>query len=107
MSIGVDSNQNYMGYIEPGKSFGLTSMIKHVDVAVYLTIKLVVEGTFTGGIEVFGLDTDVIIGGTLYYGVDYALDEYNEDSVTTEMIDEVEKAREKIRNGEIIVPEVL
>jgi len=102
--IGVDSNQNYMGYIEPGKSFGLTSMIKHVDVAVYLTIKSVVEGTFTGGIEVFGLDTDVTIGGTLYYGVDYALDEYNEDSVTSEMIAQVEEAREKIRNGEIIVP---
>ncbi|MBA7571851.1 Membrane lipoprotein TmpC [subsurface metagenome] len=104
--IGVDSNQNYMGYIEEtGESFGLTSMIKHVDVTVYLTIKSVVEGTFTGGIEVFGLDTEVTIGGTLYYGVDYALDEYNEDSVTPEMIDQVEEAREKIRNGEIIVPE--
>lgn len=103
--IGVDYNQNYMGYIEPGKSFGLTSMIKHVDVTVYLTIKSVVEGTFTGGIEVFGLDTDVTIGGTLYYGVDYALDEYNEDSVTSVMIDEVEEARDKIISGEIIVPE--
>ncbi|MEA3454653.1 MAG: BMP family ABC transporter substrate-binding protein, partial [Candidatus Caldatribacteriota bacterium] len=37
--IGVDCNQNYMGYIEEtGESFGLTSMVKHVDVAVYLTI---------------------------------------------------------------------
>ena len=104
--IGVDSNQNYMGYIEEtGESFGLTSMLKQVDVTVYLTIKSVVEGTFTGGIKVFGLDTDVIIGGTLYYGVYYALDEYNEDSVTTEMIAQVEEAIDKIRSGEITVPE--
>jgi len=97
--IGVDSNQNYMGYIEETEeSFGLTSMVKHVDVTVYLTIKSVVEGTFTGGIEIFGLDRS---------GVDYALDEYNEDSVTPEMIDQVEVARDKIISGEIIVPEVL
>jgi len=103
--IGVDSNQNYMGYIEEtGESFGLTSMVKHVDVAVYLTIKSVVEGTFTGGIEEFDINRSITIGGTLYYGVDYALDEYNEDSVTSEMITQVEEAREKIRNGEIIVP---
>ena len=103
--IGVDSNQNYMGYIEEtGESFGLTSMVKHVDVAVYLTIKSVVEGTFTGGIEEFDINRSITIGGTLYYGVDYALDEYNEDSVTPEMIDEVEKARNKIGSGEIIVP---
>jgi basic membrane protein A len=104
--IGVDSNQNYMGYIEETEeSFGLTSMLKQVDVTVYLTIKSVVEGKFTGGIEIFGLDRSVTIGGTLYYGVDYALDEYNEDSVTSVMIAQVEEARDKIRNGEIIVPE--
>ena len=105
--IGVDYNQNYMGYIEEtGESFGLTSMLKQVNVATYLTIKSVVEGTFEGGTEVFfGLDTEVTIGGKLYYGVDYALDEYNEHSVTPEMIDQVEEARDKIISGEIIVPE--
>jgi basic membrane protein A len=104
--IGVDSNQNYMGYIEEtGESFGLTSMLKQVDVTVYLTIKSVVEGTFTGGIEVFGLDRSVTIGGKLYYGVYYALDEYNEHLVTPEMIVRVEEAKDKIISGEIIVPE--
>ena len=104
--IGVDYNQNYKGYIEEtGESFGLTSMLKQVNVIVYLTIKSVVEGTFEGGIELFGLDTEVTIGGKLYYGVDYALDEYNEHSVTPEMIAQVEEARELIRDGEIIVPE--
>ena len=106
--IGVDSNQNYMGYIEEtGESFGLTSMLKQVDVTVYLTIKSVVEGTFIGGIEVFGLDRSATIGGKVYYGVYYALDEYNEHSVTLEMIAQVEEARDKIISGEIIVPEVL
>jgi basic membrane protein A len=106
--IGVDSNQNYMGYIEETEeSFGLTSMLKQVDVTVYLTIKSVVEGTFTGGIEIFGLDRSVTIGDKLYYGVYYALDEYNEHSVTPEMIAQVEEARDKIISGEIIVPEVL
>lgn len=104
--IGVDCNQNYMGYIEEtGESFGLTSMLKQVNVATYQSIKSVVEGTFEGGIEEFGLDTEVTIGGKLYYGVDYALDEYNEHSVTPEMIDQVEEARDKIGSGEIIVPE--
>ena len=104
--IGVDYNQNYMGYIEEtGESFGLTSMVKQANVAVYLTIKSVVEGEFEGGIEVFGLDTEITIGGKLYYGVDYALDEYNEHSVTPEMIAQVEEARDKIGSGEITVPE--
>jgi len=78
--IGVDSNQNYMGYIEETKeSFGLTSMLKQVDVSVYLAIKSVVEGTFKGGVEVFGLDRSVKIGDNVYYGVYYALDKYNEN----------------------------
>jgi basic membrane protein A len=104
--IGVDSNQNYMGYIEEtGENFGLTSMLKQVDVSVYLTIKSVIEGTFTGGTEIFGLNKSVTIGGKEYYGVYYALDEYNEDLVTSEMIAQVEEARDKIISGEIIVPE--
>jgi len=104
--IGVDSNQNYMGYIEEtGENFGLTSMLKQVDVSVYLTIKSVIEGTFTGGTEIFGLNKTATIGGKEYYGVYYALDEYNEDLITSEMIAQVEEARDKIISGEIIVPE--
>ena len=103
--IGVDSNQNYMGYIEEtGESFGLTSMLKQVDVSVYLAIKAAVEGTFKGGIEVFGLDRTVTIGDNTYFGVYYALDKYNEDLVSQEMIDKVEEAKAKIISGEIVVP---
>ncbi len=103
--IGVDSNQNYLGYIkETGENFGLTSMLKQVDVSVYLAIKAAVEGTFKGGNEVFGLDSSVTIGGVTYSGVGYALDEYNKDLVTPEMIAKVEEAKAKIVSGEIVVP---
>jgi basic membrane protein A len=103
--IGVDSNQNYMGYIEEtGESFGLTSMLKQVDVSIYLAIKAAVEGTFVGGIEVFGLDRAVTIGDTTYAGVGYAIDKYNEDLVSAEMIAKVEEAKAKIISGEIVVP---
>ena len=103
--IGVDSNQNYMGYIEEtGESFGLTSMLKQVDVSVYLAIKSVVEGSFQGGIEIFGLDRSVTIGENTYNGVGYAIDKYNEDLVSAEMIAKVEEAKAKIISGEIVVP---
>jgi len=103
--IGVDSNQNYMGYIEEtGESFGLTSMLKQVDVSVYLAIKAAVEGTFKGGIEVFGLDRTVTIGDNTYYGVYYALDKYNKDLLSADIIARVEEAKDKILSGEIVVP---
>ncbi len=103
--IGVDSNQNYMGYIEEtGESFGLTSMLKQVDVSIYLAIKAAVEGTFAGGIEVFGLDRTVTIGDVTYSGVGYAIDKYNEDLVSAEMIAKVEEAKAQIISGAIVVP---
>ena len=103
--IGVDSNQNYMGNIaETGENFGLTSMLKQVDVSIYLAIKAAVEGTFKGGIEVFGLDRTVTIGDTTYAGVGYAMDKYNKDLVSAEMIAKVEEAKAKIISGEIVVP---
>jgi len=104
--IGVDSNQNFLGFVEEtGENFGLTSMLKQVDVSVYLTIKAAVEGTYKGGIEVFGLDRRIKIGDEVYYGVYYALDEYNEKLVTTKMRVRVEEAKARIIKGEIVVPE--
>ena len=103
--IGVDSNQNYMGYIEEtNENYGLTSMLKQVDVSIYLAIKAAIEGTFEGGIEVFGLDRTVTIGDVTYSGVGYALDKYNQDLVSDEMIARVEEAKAKIISGEIVVP---
>ncbi len=48
--IGVDSD---MAHVAPRNV--LTSMIKHVDVAVYRTVKDVLEGSFAGGDVVLGL----------------------------------------------------
>ena len=103
--IGVDSNQNYLGYIEEtGENFGLTSMLKQVDVAVYLAIKSVIEGTFKGGIEIYGLDRYATIDGVTYSGVGYAIDKYNEDLISAEMIAQLDEAKKKILSGEIVVP---
>ena len=87
LSIGVDSNQNYM---HPGKV--LTSMLKRVDNAVYEAFK---EGeALTPGINVMGLAND---------GVGYAMDENNAALVTPEMQAAVDEAAAKIKSGEIVV----
>jgi basic membrane protein A len=104
--IGVDSNQNHLGHIEgTGENYGLTSMLKQVDVAVYLTVKDLLEGNFKSGVRVFGLEDTVTIDGTVYHGVYYAMDEYNKDLVSQEIIDKVTDAEKKIIAGEIKVPE--
>ncbi len=104
--IGVDSNQNHLGFVKAtGKELGLTSMLKQVDVAVYLSIKSVVEGNFQPGAREFGLKDKIEIGGNTYRGVYFAMDEHNKDLVTQEMLDKVAEAAAKIIAGEIVVPE--
>ncbi len=88
LSIGVDSNQNYM---HPGKV--LTSMLKRVDVAVYDAMKAGAD-VETGGVTTLGLAED---------GVSYALDEHNAALVSDEMKAAVDAAREKIISGELEV----
>jgi basic membrane protein A len=104
--IGVDSNQNHLGHIQKtGQNFGLTSMLKQVDVAVYLTIKDLMDNKFKPGVRIFGLGDTVTIDGTLYHGVYYAMDDYNKDLVSAAMIEKVTEAEKKIIAGEIKVPE--
>ncbi|UCG05211.1 MAG: BMP family ABC transporter substrate-binding protein [Desulfobacterales bacterium] len=104
--IGVDSNQNHLGHIkETGANYGLTSMLKQVDVAIYLTIKDLLDGKFKAGVRVFGLGDTVQIGGQTYHGIYYALDEYNKDLVTQKMIEKVTETEKKILSGAIKVPE--
>jgi len=88
-AIGVDANQNYMA---PGHV--LTSMVKRVDVAVFSIIEDVVQGTFEGGIHVYGLEAD---------GVGYALDEHNERLIPDRVIREVERIKQGIIAGTIPV----
>jgi len=87
--IGVDANQNYM---HPGNM--LTSMMKRVDVAVYDAFNDVNNGEFTAGIQVMGLAEE---------GVGFALDEYNKDLITPEMLAAVEDATAAIIAGDIVV----
>lgn len=51
--IGVDSDQRH---VAPKNV--LTSMVKHADVAVYLAVKDIMEGRFSGGDVVLGLKED-------------------------------------------------
>ena len=87
LSIGVDSNQNYL---HPGKV--LTSMLKRVDVAVYDAMK---AGT--------DLETGVFNMGLAEEGVGYAMDDNNAPLVTAEMQAMVEEARQKIIAGDLNV----
>jgi basic membrane protein A len=104
--IGVDSNQNHLGHIEgTGENYGLTSMLKQVDVALFLTIKDLVNGKFKGGVRVFGLGDTITIDNTVYHGVYYAMDDYNKNLVSQDMLRKVADAEKKILSGAIKVPE--
>ena len=87
LSIGVDSNQNYL---QPGKV--LTSMVKRVDNAVY--------DAFESGTDI---ETGINVMGVNNEGVGIAVDEHNEALVTDEMTAAVEDAKAKIASGEIEV----
>jgi basic membrane protein A and related proteins len=87
LSIGVDSNQNYL---HPGKV--LTSMTKRVDNAVYEAFKAGAD--VTPGVQVMDLAKG---------GVGYAMDENNAALVTPEMQAKVDEAAAKIASGEIVV----
>jgi len=89
LSIGVDSNQNYL---HPGSV--LTSMLKRVDVAVYNAFKDAMEGDLEAGVQNLGLAED---------GVGYALDEHNRELITPEMEAALEDAKAKIIAGELEV----
>ena len=104
--IGTDSNQNYLANIkETGENFGLTSMLKQVDVAVYLTIQDVLDGKFQAGVRNFGLADTVTIQDVTYHGVYYAMDDYNKALVTPDMIEKVTEAEKKIIAKELVVPQ--
>ena len=87
LSIGVDSNQNYLF---PGKV--LTSMLKRVDVAVF--------DSMTAGAD---LETGVKSLTLAEEGVGYALDDNNKPLVSDEMLAAVEEAKAKIIAGELTV----
>ena len=87
LSIGVDSNQNYL---HPGQV--LTSMLKRVDNAVY--------DAFTAG---EALEAGFNVMDLSNGGVGYAVDDNNAALITADMAAALEDAQAKIAAGEIMV----
>jgi basic membrane protein A len=81
LAIGVDADQHDE---MPGTV--VTSMIKRVDVAVFETIRAVVEKRFAGGLRVFGLRDQ---------GVDWVKDGPHAAGIPPEVREAVERAREE------------
>jgi basic membrane protein A len=97
--IGVDANQNYLGDIDNNPAtlnYGLTSMVKRVDVSVYDQVQAVVEGRFRGGIFEYGLAND---------GVGYAIDQYNRALVPPALEQLLEVWKQRIITGDYVVPD--
>ncbi len=85
LAIGIDSNQNNLF---PGSV--LTSLIKRVDKAVYDTLKADQENSWEPGTRYMGLSEGAL---------DYAVDMYNKNLITKEMVDRVEIAKDMIIRG--------
>jgi len=88
--IGVDADQAYLG------SYILTSAIKKVDVAVYDTIKSVVDGSFAGG----GVTTFDMTKGATGLGV-------INPKVPAADVAKVKAIAAKIKAGTIVPPDVV
>ena len=92
-AIGVDSDQDY---IKPG--FILTSMLKHVDVAIYDVVGKMVDGSLQGGVTVeYGLKEN---------GVGLSPMKYTKDEIPQEFLDRIDEIRQKIIDGEIVVTDI-
>jgi len=87
LSIGVDSNQNYL---HPGHV--LTSMMKRVDNAVF--------DAFTAGP---GMETGIHVMNLQSGGVGWALDENNEALITPAMREALGAAEAQISSGDLVV----
>jgi len=93
LAIGVDSNQNYL---QPGTM--LTSMVKRVDLAAYNSLMAEKAGAWQPGVSVLGLKEG---------GIDWAIDQYNENLITPEMKAKVEQAKTDIIEGKIKVQDYM
>ncbi|MDZ7795500.1 MAG: BMP family ABC transporter substrate-binding protein [Spirochaetia bacterium] len=89
LAIGVDVDQNNVA-----PDTVLTSAEKKISQSVYLLVQSVVNSNFEGGTKVYGLQQDAV-GISPFHNFD--------DMVPNDVRDAVQKAKEKIINGEIIV----
>ncbi|MDD7401574.1 MAG: BMP family ABC transporter substrate-binding protein [Eubacteriales bacterium] len=93
-AIGVDLNQDND---QPGSV--LTSMVKRVDNACYLTIQSVVEGTFEGGSSVYLTLKEGGVGLTDFSVFKEAMG----DKFPQDIVDKIAELEQKIIDGEIKV----
>lgn len=89
-AIGVDSDQ-YLTAGEDVQEYILTSMLKRVDAAVFLTIQAQVDGSFAAGPVVFDLSVD---------GVGYS----TSGGFVDDIVDQLDEWKAKIVSGEVVVP---
>ena len=87
LAIGMDANQNGLF---PGTV--LTSLVKHVDNAVYDAFSSARAGTWSPGVKSLGLSE---------HGVDYAIDDNDKALITPRMRAKAEEARALIIAGKI------
>ena len=90
LAIGVDSDQYHIA-----PCCVLTSMLKHVDVAVFDVIQDVVNDEFKSGVYELGLAED---------GMGFVYDDNNQERLPEEIVAQVNELRQKIVEGEIKVP---
>lgn len=93
LAIGVDADQSLTAK-EEQRPYILTSMLKRVDVAVYETIKALVEEKFEGGYRVFGVAED---------GVGYAVNDHNR-AMMADILPQLEELKAQVVSGAIKVP---
>lgn len=93
LAIGVDMDQSAQA---PG--LVLTSMTKHVDVAVYESVRSCVEGNFSGGLKSFGLKEK---------GVGFVYNDGNRKLIPADVLDRVLALQARIVAGEVTVPGVI
>jgi basic membrane protein A len=89
-AIGVDADQH-----DEMPGVVITSMIKRGDVAVYETIKAVLDHRFKGGAQVFGLSDQ---------GVDYVHEGPHAEGIPDDVKAKVEALRAEVVSGKIKVP---
>ena len=90
LAIGVDSDQN-----DEAPGHILTSMVKRVDVAVFDTIRDVLEGRWSGGVKVFGLAEG---------GVTWVYDDRNRALIPDPARAAVDSLKAEIIAGRIVAP---
>lgn len=90
-AIGVDADQ-----WDEAPGHLLTSMTKQVDLAVFRTAQSVLDKTWKGGVDVFGLKEQ---------GVDYVYDDHNRAMIGDAVRARVEALRADIIAGRVTVPD--